>query len=171
MEFIINRILYSFYNLNQWIFKSLDRIFNPLIKLYCKVLFKWDPFNKIRSNNKDLEEFISNTYKMSDEASGNIDYGLSITNSQGDLIIVFIPYFICILKLVIGDSLVLGPLGYFGISAIVSFFLCYYFSFRNDLYKEYFKTFRKVGHNTKWNLLTFILTCGFLYTFYISLFL
>lgn len=171
MALIVNRILYSFYSLNQWIFKFLDWIFRPLIILYCKILYQWDPFNKIRSSNKNLEEFISNTYKMSDEASGNIDNGLSITNSQGDLIIIFIPYFICIFKLVIGNHLIIGTLNYFWISAIISFLLCYFFSFRNDRYKEYFKTFRKTGHNTKWNLLTLMLICGFLYTFYMSFFL
>lgn len=170
MEFIINRILYSFYNLNQWIFKSLDRIFDPLIKMYCKILFKWDPFNKIRTHNKDLEEFISNTYKMSNEATGNIDYGLSITSSQSCLVIVFIPYLMCLLKLVNNSYTIINSISSFWISAFISFVLCYFFSFRKDIYKEYFKTFRKVGHNAKWNLLTFILICGFLYTFYISLF-
>lgn len=169
MKLIINRILYSFYCLNQCIFNFLDWIFKPLVIYLCKFFYKWDPFNRIKIRNNDLEEFILNTHKMTDEARGNVDYGLSIMSSQSDLTIIFIPYFVCLLKLLFKDIAIGSSLIYFWISALLSFIICWYFSFRNDLYKKFFLKFRKVGHNAKWNLLTFILICGFLYTFYISL--
>ena len=124
-------------------------------------MYSWNPFNIIKKRNKNLEEYIRNVYKSSNEALNNLDYGTNMMRSESSLVFVFVPYLMFIASVLKYFKVSFFAKANFNIYLIVSFgissLVCYIASFRNDVFKRYFKRFEKRKSNTKWHLLVFFI--------------
>lgn len=56
------------------------------------------------------------------------------------------------------------------VSLIISYLVCYLFSFKEDKYKMYFAKFRKSGCNNKWHIITVCACCSAILSFYLLFF-
>lgn len=51
----------------------------------------------------------------------------------------------------------------------VSYLIAYLSAFKDDVYKAYFKKFKKEKNDLKWHVLTFFVCLGSLYSVYLSI--
>lgn len=171
MELIINRVLYSLYCSENGIAAFFDNVvFKHLITGFCWLLYKFDPFGNIRRGYRTFSEYVEHTFLSAKEAAENEVYGLSITYSKGALLVVLFPFlFLVLLLLDMALKINAMPFPLAVVSLTLSYYLCYMFSFRNDVYKKSFATFRKSKNNNKWHAITAGVCCISIIVFCISL--
>lgn len=171
MELIINRVLYSLYCLENGIAAFFDNVvFKRFASGFCWLLYKFDPFGNIRSNYHTFSDYAEHTFLSAKEAAENEDYGLNINHSKGTLFVILFPFPLLVLSLFnIVLKLSVKPFPIAAASLVLSYFMCYLFSFKNDVYKKCFVKFRKGKNNKKWHAITLGVCCMSIIAFYISL--
>lgn len=92
MEYILNAILFSYYQLERETYRLIIKNFAPILKLWFRFIYKSDPFDCLQDKYSNADEFIKEKFKVSNMTDANLDYGESITRSEGSLIIVCAPY-------------------------------------------------------------------------------
>ncbi len=161
MKLFINRILYSCYCLERWSCFFMSKVCRPIIVQLHKLMYRWDPFNIIKKRNKNFEEYLQNGYRDLNQIFNNLDYGTNMMRSESSLVFVFVPYLMFIASVLKYFKVSFFAKANFNIYLIVSFgissLVCYIASFRNDVFKRYFKRFEKRKSNTKWHLLVFFI--------------
>lgn len=175
MEFVINRILFSLFCMENGIAAFFDNhVYKRFIIFLCRILYKYDPFRNIRRNYVSFDEYVKHTFESAKEAAENEDYGLSIDNSSGTLCIVLFPFILWIIFLLnsflVSFGINLTPMILVMVSLIISYLVCYLFSFKEDKYKMYFAKFRKSGCNNKWHIITVCVCCSAILSFYLLFF-
>lgn len=173
MELIINRMLFSLYCLENSIAGFFDNfVYKRLMICFCKFLYRFDFFGNISKNNISFDEYVNHTFDSAKEATENVDYGLSIVNSQGALCVVLFPFILSILFLLnyifVSLFFYIKPILLITVSLALSYFICYVFSFRDNKYKVYFAKFRKSKCNKKWHMITTCICCFAIIVFYFS---
>jgi hypothetical protein len=173
MIIFINRILYSHYCFQRWIYGLMDSISKPLIILICKLMYNWDPFGIIKRRNKNLDDYIKNVFFASNEALNNLDYGMGFMEAQVALVSSFVPYLMLIASLIKYLKPDLFSEESFRTVLIIAFCISslinYLAAFRNDKFKLYFKKFNKEKSHLKWHLISVIFYAGAIYSFLLSL--
>ena len=173
MKLFENRILYSFYCFEQWIDGLFHMLFRGVKVWSMKKMYNLNPFGYIKKRNKSLDEYINNVYLAANEAAGNLDYGLRISHAQGFLGVLLGPYMMLAVSLVKYFGPVNIPNTSFKVFVLVclgvSYLIAYLSAFKDDVYKAYFKKFKKEKNDLKWHVLTFFVCLGSLYSVYLSI--
>lgn len=163
MNYLSNRLLYSLFCLERIIYKSIHYFLKKPMLIFCKLFFRWDPFNHLHNGYESEEDFFKKTYRMLDTFANDIDWGDHITDAiavHGAGISIYI-----VLLLIYIKHLALGEGHYlvdhnmdlniiFLISAIVGLLIAHITTTRKDKYKEYFERFeadeREQRRNKMW---------------------
>lgn len=173
MRQILNRILYSFYGFERWIDNTLYSLFGRVGYWCTKIMYEWNPGGYVKKYNKSFEEYKARVDFAFREADRNLDYGLSISHAQGFLSVLLGPYMMLAVSLVKYFVPVNIPNTSFKVFVLVclgvSYLIAYLLAFKDDVYKAYFKKFKKEKKNLKWHILTLFVCLGSLYSVYLSI--
>lgn len=174
MKLVINRLFYSLYCFERGIDRFLVQRLKPIEIWIMKIIYSWDPFGTISKNNKSLEKYMANVYGAMNEASENLDYGLCIMSSRASVVFAFVPYLVLLASLAKYWKVFPCFLSFEYILILtfsLSYLSCYFFSFRNEIFKEYFKKFAKAKNNVQWHLITAIVFAGTITSVFLSIIL
>lgn len=165
MSYFFNRIFFSYYCMEYYSYKLLFPIFLPVYYLFGKIIYERNPFNFIdKKKCRNFNVFMVNKRHTLDVVLSDLDFGASITRSKASYVFTFVPYmmlFAALLKYATGWTM---PNGYFEVALLLSFcvsyFVCYIFSFRDDVYKVYFQKCSKKKSMKKWIIVAMLLFLG-----------
>ncbi|MEE0651069.1 MAG: hypothetical protein UCO54_03425 [Segatella copri] len=173
MKLFENRILYSFYCFEVWSNNLADKLFSSLMNKAYELTYKWDPFSLINKEKTTLEEYIAWRKRISKNVVYNLDYGVSVMYAKPIFGILFGAYIMLFVSLVRHLGLVVIPDAYFEICVIIclclSSLIAYLSAFKDNVYKVYFKKFKKEKNNKKWHFITLCVFLGSLYAAYLSI--
>lgn len=174
MKYIINRFLFSLYYWNLFVCNIIDYTLKPTLYIIHKFFYKVDIFGKIRKKYKDFSVYKNCQEKLLKDVAENLDYGYCTYRSQGELIGTVMLYFIFFIKLIKHYKIMplddISNIRITFISMGLAYFITHIFSFRNDIYKKYFKKFKNSKNNWIWHVITLLYVIGSCFAFYKSLF-
>lgn len=153
MEYIFNALLFCYYMIERGTYRLIIKCFAPILKVYLKFTYNLDPFHCIQNKYNSADKFIKDKFRVGNEADSNLDYGYSMTRSEGSLIIVcapYIQYVLIFVERIIYRQRIIDPVTFFWIALLISGVINYFFCFRNDKYLLYFKILNNKGHKWIW---------------------
>lgn len=173
MKSFCNRLLYSFYCFEVWSNNLGDKLFSSLMNKAYELTYKWDPFSLINKEKTTLEEYMAWRKRISKNVVYNLDYGVSMMHAKPLFGILFGSYIMLGVSLLRHFGLGVIPDACFETCVIIclglSCLIAYLFAFKDDLFKVYFKKFKKGKNNKKWHFITLCVFLGSLYAAYLSI--
>lgn len=177
MKYFINRICYSLYCMGIYIDKKTERSLSSFIDAMSRLAYYLDVFGEIKRKNISKKKYKQDILNLNRRIFRNIDNGYCIQKAHSVIIILFTHYIFLLVTFLkyervlplAGSHFMYALVG----SGIVSYVILYVTTFRNDIYKEFFKAFGKENdkdiENMKWNIITVMLLVGSLLCFLLSI--
>lgn len=153
MEYIFNALLFCYYMIERGTYRLIIKCFAPILKVYLKFTYNLIHFIAYKTNIIAQINLLKINLGVGNEADSNLDYGYSMTRSEGSLIIVcapYIQYVLIFVERIIYRQRIIDPVTFFWIALLISGVINYFFCFRNDKYLLYFKILNNKGHKWIW---------------------
>lgn len=170
---ILNRLLYSFYCFEVWSNNLANKLLNSLMNKGYEFTYERNPFSLINKEKTTLEEYIAWRKRTANNLIYNLDYGVSMLHARPTFAILLGSYIMLCVSLIRHLGLVVIPDACFETCVIIclclSSLIAYLSAFKDNVYKVYFKKFKKEKNNKKWHFITLCVFLGSLYAAYLSI--